>query len=868
MLKPLSVRGNARLTTSYCSVLEYVAFVWRASYCHPLLHQRLLLSYRPILPGFIAPENTLLLARSSARRSSFMTDSQFPDWMLELSMKDRNKIMRLCEKTVLCIAREARAPLSVNEVLTALKIRRAVVLPDERPGHYWVRSSDNESSTFLRRIRERGLPGYTTGQIDRNGEDWDRLARKLAGRTELEDDTGPSQPGSSIEQQLDIPPNSHPTQLGAAEDLGPGSGEASTSSLRVGGPRSATDSDSSRAPGPSTAGGFDGTQTSTDHVPDRRPPKKRRCKAKVSHKASGSSPTSKLEKKPPPPALDILFRKLSPEVVIYIFELCLEDATSSAEYNAILENLASNDNGPRCLQLLQGNAAFWTRIDSTSPDAHIKNALDLSRPRPLYIEGGPTRNRGVAFNRNKMICFLSWIAPHRDRWASLALLFSSSVLKAVKKHLSGPAPSLETLSLYMADVSPFLSGNSLAEETGLPLDILGGEAGNLERVSFNNIPCLWDPSPFTQIRELGLTNAIQLRFMETITFLRRASNLSALRLVNVMFVGDAPHIVEETILVPCLKELVFVELIERTGLGLLWLSLDAPACSRLELNLRPSEEMVEHPALPSKAAPIVQKALASTDNSFLRFQCNIDTNTQSAIWRSEDVDRPRQGEPGSFDIAFRGLGNGLAGLFCDFVRGVRESVGDVGGIVVNVADSCSGTFDQPVGLELGDLVPTLLPDSFRGLNVVEVRADIVNEHLQLLLDMMVPPEPQIWWLDALRTIHLYAIPKDRLALVPRETAQHSLEDFFQLLSKQHYGIALDLDSPKPSDQPSLSVVLEGEFRIPTTMRQALKKGKKWWGVTVDDTDASFTHGEVQERGSEGVEEVEAEVEAADEYGSD
>ncbi|KAG8941616.1 hypothetical protein FRC00_012269 [Tulasnella sp. 408] len=430
----------------------------------------------------------------------------------------------------------------------------------------------------------------------------------------------------------------------------------------------------------------------------------------------------------------------------------------------------------------------------------------------------------------------------------------------------------------MADTALFrgaafpVGGAAPTEETDRSLNILGGEAGNLQRVFLNNIPCLWDPSSFTEIAELGLTNGIEVRYTDLITFFRRACNLHTLRLVNIKFVGDAPHVVEETVLLPNLKELVFAELIERVGLGFLWLSLETPACSKLRLDLRPSEAVVRHTALPERAAPVVRKALTSSSNSSLLFRFNIDTNTQSATWRSQDVDELGQSEPeASFDIAVLGLGNGVAQFFCDFVRAVRESVGDVGGTVVNVADSVCGAIDQPLGVELDDLVPTLVPDFFRGLNVVEVRADIVDEYLQLLLDMMAPPEPQVWWLDGLRTIRLYAIPDDKLALEPHETVRRSLGDFIQIISKHHYGMVLGLNEPKPSDKSSLSVVLEGEFHISAMMRQALEKGKQLWGVTIEDTDASLiyekgTEEQEEEVSGEDVEEVEdvEEAEEADE----
>ncbi|KAG8927191.1 hypothetical protein FRC00_002225 [Tulasnella sp. 408] len=131
---------------------------------------------------------------------------------------------------------------------------------------------------------------------------------------------------------------------------------------------------------------------------------------------------------------------------------------------------------------------------------------------------------------------------------------------------------------------------------------------------------------------------------------------------------------------------------------------------------------------------------------------------------------------------------------------------------------------------------------------------------------MAPPEPQVWWLDGLRSVRLYAIPDDKLALEPHETVRRSLEDFIQIISKHHYGMVLGLDEPKPSDKSSLSVVLEGEFHISTMMRQALEKGKQLWGVDIEDTDAwsseKGTEEEEEEVSGEKVEEVE-EVEEAE-----
>ncbi|KAG8958024.1 hypothetical protein FRC00_003141, partial [Tulasnella sp. 408] len=252
----------------------------------------------------------------------------------------------------------------------------------------------------------------------------------------------------------------------------------------------------------------------------------------------------------PPSLLNIFLSKLSPELIAVIFERCFDDVSSFKEHNSVLETLASH--GGRCFQILEGMSSLWTKITSLSSKTHIEVALKLSQQRPLHIQGGPDVYLTAAANFGHLSHFLIHVKPHRDRWASFSLVFPSRMMKKVQKCLANPAPGLQMLSLCMADTA--LNTNDAfpvgavapTEETDRSLNILGGEAGNLQRLFLNNIPCLWDPSSFTEIAELGLTNGIEVRYMDLISFFRRACNLHTLRLVNIKLVGDAPHVVEET----------------------------------------------------------------------------------------------------------------------------------------------------------------------------------------------------------------------------------------------------------------------------------------------------------------------------------
>ncbi|KAG9048165.1 hypothetical protein FS837_000583 [Tulasnella sp. UAMH 9824] len=741
-----------------------------------------------------------------------MSDLQLPEWLADLSMKVRNKIIRLCDKTVLCIASGTRGPLTENQVVTALEMRRAVVLHDERPGHYWVRGSD---SSFLDRIRERGLPGFSARQIDRNEEEWVRLAGIIGDSLGLRNVSGPFQPQTSVEHHPDDPSTSGSAQLQVAENVESGSS------------------------------GGESTHASTAPPPEERPRKRQRVDHEVS--TTNSADKKRKQRKQRRPPLDIIFARLPPELVVRILELCFKDEASCEEHNFILEELASQ--GGRCLQALEGISSLWTRITSTSPKAHIDMALQLSQQHQLRIEGGPNTSLGDAVNVQDLGRFLRDTDPHRNRWGYVELRFPSAMLRTVKKRFSSPAPNLERLSLSMTDAALPLNV-ALHEEIGRPLDILGGRSDKLQRVLLKNIPCVWDPSPFTAIIDLALMNGVHLHSNRLIDFLRHSSNLQSIRLLNIKFIGGGPQVLDERIPLPHLRVLVLAELIESVGLDNLFISLDAQNCVHTRLDIRPGGAAMIHPAFQQRVATTVKRVLALGKPSFLLFRST--NGTQGASWRSRDGgDGGRNEEDPSFEFSFRGAGEAFAGFFCDLVRRVRERIGEMGEmgeIVVDVGDTISGTIDEPLGLE-DQIIPTLLPSLFAQLNVVEVRAVVVAGFLGLFKHMLGPVESEGWCFRALRTIRLRAIPPLEMTVLPDPSAQCSLDDLIDHIRREHDGI--DLKEAKPEDGPAMTIALKGWFGIPTETGLALEKGDVLSGIKIDHTEATLEYVRVQEQGKEG-----------------
>ncbi|KAG8941958.1 hypothetical protein FRC04_003917 [Tulasnella sp. 424] len=769
-----------------------------------------------------------------------MIDTQFQssEWMSGLNRKDKNKVLKQCERTILCIPSEERKPLTEKEVVVALGVRRAVVFYDEQTNGYWVRGSDEEYRLFLERLSERGLPGYTTREVDWEGREGERLAQKLVYDMRLQTGGGPSQSQKSIEQRAEASSTSlliqaaknNDTEIGKSLDLPVDTTPDASGSGSVSPPSSPRETSSQ------TGYTHDNARTPTEEVLDKHRPKKARHKQNEGVKGNTASSLNKSTSQPSTPYLDIAFAKFSPELVSYIFKLCLEDVTSSEEHNHILEKLASHEG--HCLEVLENASSLWTKITSTSPEVHIKKALDLSKQRPLHIEAGPKPSSSAALNVTLLTTFILHIDHHRARWASLELLFPSSMLKRVKKHLAHPAPCLETLSLSMADAAletglalP-VDDSTLRGEIGTPLDILGRKAGKLERVTLNNIPCLWDPTPFVNVIDISLSNGIHLRYTDLILFFRHSTLLRSLHLINIKIVGEVPRVVEQVIPLPNLVEIVLVELIEPMGLGSLYLSLDAPSCDLLHLDLRPSMTFLNHPALEERAAPTVQKALASNSTSYLLFRSNA--NTQSASWQSEEevARKGRDGRP-AFNICLRSTDTRLASLFCAFVRGVQTYV-NVGNIVVDVGDSVSGAIVEPFGLDLDDIVPTLFPESFQGINVVELRAEIVDGYLQHLKEMVASEGSEVQWcFGSLQTLRLRAIPEVELEVIPDESARCNVESLVSHISEKRYGAA----NVPHGEGLGMSLALHGLFMIETATGQHLENEDTLHGIAIDHSAA-------------------------------
>lgn len=75
-------------------------------------------------------------------------------------------------------------------MVLVLSCRRAIVLPDEQTGRYWVRSSKDESEQFFELLDKIGLPGFTTRRVERRDPDWERLAEKIAESMGFQDSSG------------------------------------------------------------------------------------------------------------------------------------------------------------------------------------------------------------------------------------------------------------------------------------------------------------------------------------------------------------------------------------------------------------------------------------------------------------------------------------------------------------------------------------------------------------------------------------------------------------------------------------------------------------------------------------------------------
>ncbi|KAG8912180.1 hypothetical protein FRC01_005250, partial [Tulasnella sp. 417] len=338
-----------------------------------------------------------------------MTEAQLqlPERLSALNRKDKNKILKQCDKTILCIPHDGRKALNEKEVVMALGVRRAIVLPDESTGGFWVRPGDEEHSLFLNRLDERGLPGYTSRAVVQGGEDWRRLVEKLVDHGLSEEPIGSSSTSNSVGAQ--VGESSALPIVGRAEVGSPGPG------LLEGSPRSA---------GSEEEGGSDRDASSATEAGDGHRRKRARLAQGSTSAVVGSTSNTQQVENPPP--LDCALAKLPNELIQDIFKLCLEDAATTRDYTTIR------------VQLLNHGG---------------RTTLALSRDQPLHIERSPDPSVATLENVKRFREFIATIKPHRGRSKSLSLVFPSEVLKTVKNYLEGPAPKLETLSLSMSDAA-------------------------------------------------------------------------------------------------------------------------------------------------------------------------------------------------------------------------------------------------------------------------------------------------------------------------------------------------------------------------------------------------------------------------------
>ncbi|KAG8924414.1 hypothetical protein FRC01_011552 [Tulasnella sp. 417] len=747
---------------------------------------------------------------------------QLPERLSALNKKERSKVLKQCDKTHLCISDAAVRPLTEKDVVAALGVRRAIVLPDESTGGFWVRAGDDEHNLFLERLFERGLPGYTARTVDRGGEEWRRLVEKLIdhGQSPLQDQTEEANEPKSTSDLVDA-------------QVGDGSVLSADECPEVGSPGSGLIETSLEDSSSEDDEDSDSDVDSTTEPELERPRKRARLTPDDALEvAPSTSSASGIQE--PIPQLGLLFAKLPSELMAWIFELCLEDATTFKAYHRTLRAILKL--GGRYREILTKMPSVWTKITSIWPNPYTRMCLAFSQNRLIHVEGGP--GRAERFNE-----FISIIKPHKDRMATLKLRFPSNLWGRIKNMLADPIPSLVTLSLSLEDAAlqtglALPLGDALTGEIGRPLDILGGETENLQRVFFKHIPSFWDPRPFTSLLELGLDNGTHIRYADLTSFLRHSPNLQTLHLANIKFVGGVAHIVAETILLPRLTKLVLAEEIEPLGLGGLYLSLTAPECNILRLDLRTPMGFIGNVGFAERVGPTVQRVLARNKTSSLLFGSHI--NTQSASWTSEDEDRRGSNEhPLSFDISFRSRDVDLASVFSTFVRGFQTSLEGLGDMVVDVGHSASGAIANPLGLDLEAVVPTLSPGTFEGFPVVEVRADVVDGCLQHLKGLMVPRESEGWSFGVLKTVRLYAIPKESLETPLDESAGCCLEEFISDVRHKRYGIRLH--EPRPEEMDPMTFILEGTFAVQREMARALEKGNELWGIEVDHSNAFLVY---------------------------
>ncbi|KAG9043079.1 hypothetical protein FS837_010049 [Tulasnella sp. UAMH 9824] len=277
--------------------------------------------------------------------------------------------------------------------------------------------------------------------------------------------------------------------------------------------------------------------------------------------------------------------KLPPEIFVITFDLALASAFDTArDYNAGLEKLRQVCRWRR--DVIDDAAIFWLRITSNSPFKFNKMAIQNSKRTkklgpPFTVEFIP-RSLNASTKWKEFSEFMKLVGSYRSQWKSLNIILPSGRLDPLTRFTTTPAHHLKSLALSMTVENP--AGQGMRSNAYKRLNLMRGAASRLKDVVLENIPVHYDPGLFVNLRQLQLSG-VQICPDELIAFTNDAPFLQIFKLGDVFSTKPFQSSSRDRVVVPSLERLILQELSNPINLSNFFLTLHAPNCRYLHIEL-------------------------------------------------------------------------------------------------------------------------------------------------------------------------------------------------------------------------------------------------------------------------------------------
>ncbi|KAG8983406.1 hypothetical protein FRB90_006055, partial [Tulasnella sp. 427] len=435
------------------------------------------------------------------------------------------------------------------------------------------------------------------------------------------------------------------------------------------------------------------------------------------------------------------FVNLPDQAVARILRLYLENASQSqSQYVYRLRELYWQV-GRSVRRAMESMPTLWTFVHPRSPPAFIEASLQRSGAHliSLSLEGKTGDGKGCLSTRS----FLTILKPQRYRWGTIEATIApgSQSLRDLIMELETPIPSLRALSITVPGTS--MTPTTLQFAFGLQgiapiVAVLCGDTQDPTQITLGGLRIGPKPSPFSSLNVLDLSGQVQVTYMDLLKTFATAETLERLRLIDLdwLDIVESPLFAPETLLLPQMEDLILIETNRSTGLTNLLHFLNLATCVRFTLHTSDAEDFSDD-LLAETVAPVIAGTLSNLLLSneiylYAHFAAN------ELIWTGGAM----SGDAGdvSFDIKLLCEGSKGPQEFLRFVCRTMEIAETHCFISVNVSDSLSGLVAPLPDLKHMISIPTLLGHDFEGMKVVHIAAEVFEDRLGYIRDMLIKGE--------------------------------------------------------------------------------------------------------------------------------